>query len=225
MHSKISCIVPVYNEARRVGVVLSLLIKHPLIDEVIVINDGSSDDSEAVLKKIEGIRLISYPKNQGKTLAMKLGFEAASYPLIMMIDSDLIGLSEKALTELIEPVKNGIADVSMSLRKNSLRIFKWFGLDFVSGERVFDRGLLGDLEVLKALPPFGLEVFLNDLIVQKNLRIKVVDWKEVITPRKSTKYGFFIGIFGDLKMIAEIIKVMGVSGIVRQFRKMCNLKV
>lgn len=216
---------PVYNEGKRVGAVLKVLVGHPMVDEVIVVNDGSSDDSESILKKIKGIRLISYKKNQGKTMAMKMGFEAAKNNPVMTIDSDLVGLDREAISELIEPVKNGQADMSISLRKNSLGIFKLFGLDFVSGERVFDKRLLGNLEKLKKLPRFGLEVYMNNLIIQKKLRMKVVSWKKVISPRKSVKFGFWSGVVGDTKMVMEIVKVLGFFGVVMQFWKMRKLKV
>ncbi|MDZ4216753.1 MAG: glycosyltransferase family 2 protein, partial [Candidatus Gracilibacteria bacterium] len=65
---------------------------------------------------------------------MKRGFQSAKNELIMTIDSDLVGLSKKAVGELIEPVRNGLADISISLRSNSLLLFKLLGLDFVSGE-------------------------------------------------------------------------------------------
>lgn len=39
----ISCIIPAYNEAPRIGAVLDAVLGHPLIDEVIVIDDGSTD--------------------------------------------------------------------------------------------------------------------------------------------------------------------------------------
>ncbi|MDZ4216752.1 MAG: hypothetical protein U1C97_00355 [Candidatus Gracilibacteria bacterium] len=51
MDFTISCIVPVFNEAKRVEKVSTVLVGHPLIDEVIVINVGSSDNSEQLLQK------------------------------------------------------------------------------------------------------------------------------------------------------------------------------
>lgn len=67
---KVSCIVPVYNEAKRVLAVLDALIHHEMIDEIIVVNDGSTDDSELLLKEVKGIKFITYTKNKGKTQAL-----------------------------------------------------------------------------------------------------------------------------------------------------------
>ena len=222
---KISCIVPVYNEWERVDSVLSVLVGHKLIDEVIVVNDGSTDNSEEILKKVQGINLISYPKNSGKSHAVKLGIEAAKNEWIVTVDSDLVGLKSENIEALIMPVEKGIAEMSMTLRKNSLWIFKVFGIDFVSGERVFSKKIIGDLAQMDQLPGFGLETFLNEIIVRSKMKIAVVDWVNVITPRKSVKFGVCAGVKGDFKMVLQIISVVGFFGMIRQFFKMRALKV
>ena len=122
------------------------------------------------------------------------------------------------------PVSSGKFDVSMTLRKNSLSTFRLLGIDFVSGERVFNKNIISDFSLLDKLPGFGLEVFLNEIIIEKNLKIAVVDWTNVITPRKSVKYGFLAGVKGDIKMVLQIIKVLGAIGVVRQFKKMLDLR-
>lgn len=224
-HPAISCIVPVYNEKSRVLKVLNVLVDHPLIEEVIVVNDGSTDGSGEILRKVKGVRLISYKKNKGKSYAVMLGIKASRHNLILTIDSDLIGIEEGDVTNLIKPVINGHVKVAMTLRKNSLKIFKLFGLDFVSGERIFYKNLIGNIDDLRKLRPFGLEVFMNELILKKGLKIKVVNWKDVITPRKSKKFGFWIGVKGDFKMVKQIFGQLGFFGVVRQFWKMWKLKV
>ena len=225
MDIKISCIIPVYNEGKRVKKVLDAVIGHELVDEIIVVNDGSTDDSEKVLKEVDGIKLISYKKNRGKTGAVKAGFEESKNDLVMMIDSDLVGLKKIDITALIEPIKEGSVDITMTMRKNSLMIFKLFGLDFISGERVFRKSIIEDFNDLDKLPGFGLESFLNRILIKKKMRLKVVKWKNVVTPRKSVKFGWWKGTKGDIKMIKQIISVLGVSGIYKQYRKMLSLKV
>lgn len=220
---KISCVVPVYNEAARLESVLNVLKNHPSIDEVIVVNDGSTDDTESVLNRLEDITLISYHPNRGKTKALKCAFEKAKNDWLMTIDSDLIGLDGEAISELIEPIFGENADMTMTLRRNSLRIFKWFNLDFVSGERVFRKSLIPNLSVLDDLPKFGFEVFLNDLFIQKKGRLRVVYWPSVISPRKSVKFGFFTGVMGDVKMFFQIVSVIGWMGLFRQFSALYKL--
>jgi glycosyltransferase involved in cell wall biosynthesis len=222
---KISCIVPVYNEGSRVGAVLDVLVGHEFIDEVIVVNDGSSDNSEEVLKNIKGIKLISYQKNRGKSHAIRIGLEKARNEWVMTIDSDLQGLNRKNIVALVLPIVSHKADLVMTLRKNSLGIFKFFKLDFVSGERVFRKNMIRNLSDLEKLPGFGLEVFLNQIIIEKRMKLVVVNWPNVVTPRKSVKFGFLAGVKGDFKMILQIKSVIGWSGILKQFWEMYRLRI
>ena len=191
---KISCIIPVYNEGPRVLNVIKAVLASKVADEIIVVDDGSSDNTAELVsnsvKDIAEVNFITYHPNGGKSHAVKVGFEAAKNDYVMMIDSDLLGLDTVGLNALAQPVRDGIADVSISLRKNSLGIYKALGLDFISGERVFKKDLIPDLSVLDTLTGFGLESYMNQVIIQKKLRIKVVYWPNVESPRKSVKMGW-----------------------------------
>lgn len=222
---KISCIVPIYNEASRVGSVLDVLSKHPLIEEVVVVNDGSTDNSEELLKQRSDIKLITYQKNRGKTLALKEGFKAAQNDLVILIDSDLVGLDAEAITALIEPVQNNQADITISLRKNALLVDLFFNLDMVSGERVFNKNILGDLDILDTLPKFGFESYLNQIIIAKALRLTVVYWPKVVSPRKAVKEGLYAGIIGDYKMVRQIIKMLTFRGMIKMFIKLHSMRI
>jgi glycosyltransferase involved in cell wall biosynthesis len=221
---KVSCVVPAYNEAKRISDVIHILVIHPLIDEVIVVNDASTDNTQKILEKISGITLINHEVNRGKTQAVMTGVKKSKNDLVILIDSDLIGLSKEAITNLILPIVNSESDMTISLRKNALSIYKMMGIDFVSGERVFNKKLLLDHEEkLQHLPGFGLEVFINQLVITQNLRLKVVYWDTVISPRKSAKIGFFLGSLGDLKMILQILKTVPLSNCIYQMYMMRKL--
>ena len=206
---KISCIIPAYNEALRISNVLDIVVGHPLIDEVIVINDASTDDTGWVLSKIQGISVIKHERNKGKTKAVLAGMREAKNNLLMLIDSDLIGLSSEDITRLAEPVLQGKKDVTISLRKNALTIYKILGIDFVSGERLFHRNIISEhLQDLESLPGFGLEVFINSIIIRKHLRLGIIKWNDVISPRKSVKAGTLRGIIGDAKMVYQVLSTI-----------------
>ena len=57
----------------------------------------------------------------------------------MCLDADLKHLTAANITELAEPVLSEHFDMSISVRKNSFAIYRWLGLDFVSGERVIPK--------------------------------------------------------------------------------------
>jgi glycosyltransferase involved in cell wall biosynthesis len=224
---KISCIIPAYNEEKRIKAVLDVIQNHHLISEIIVIDDGSTDKTKEAVEERMGDKLIliSLQKNMGKSFAVASGIEKAKHDIIFLLDSDLIGLAEKDISNILQPVMSSEVDMSISLRKNSLLIYKLFKLDYISGERAFLKSLiLEHLPTIRRLPGFGLESFINRLIIKNSWRIKVVYWKNVITPRKSKKMGFFTGRKKDLAMILQILSITSAREIIRIYFKMVKLR-
>ncbi|MFA5029385.1 MAG: glycosyltransferase family 2 protein [Patescibacteria group bacterium] len=88
----LSVVVPVYNESQKVQQTVEMLKKEliglGIEHEIIVINDGSTDDSKEVLNKIEGIKLINHPYNKGYGAALKTGVLNSGHDWILFFDSD-----------------------------------------------------------------------------------------------------------------------------------------
>ena len=208
-NAQISCIICAFNEAPRIAAVLAVASVHPLLQEVIVVDDGSTDDTAKIVKRFPSVKLISYPVNQGKSFAMATGVATAQGDLLMLLDADLKGLTAENLTALAIPVLSGKTDVSLSLRQNSLLIFRAIGLDFVSGERVIRKELLSEaLEEIFGLPRFGIEVFMNRKIIARQLSISVAHWPQVTQSRKTEKLGYWKGIRAEWRMIADLLQVV-----------------
>ncbi len=227
---KISCLIPTYNEEPRITHVLSIVASHPLVDEVLVIDDCSKDNTPAVVNKLKEqfpkIRLIIHEKNGGKSKAICTGIKESTGDFLMFIDADLIGLNEQNLTDLIKPVIDGQADITISLRKNTPAIWKKIGLDYISGERVMPRNfLLPIADVLPTLPKFGLESYMNKQLIKSKFRIKIVNWPNVESPYKYKKVGLWKGIKGDALMILDIFRTITPIGPAYQIIKMKNLEV
>jgi len=177
MTKQVSCVIAAYNEAPRIASVLRAAIGHPLITEVIVVDDGSTDDTNAVVSQFPSVRLLALEKNGGKSHAVAEGIQKATGEFIFLLDADLAGISSEYLTRLIEPIVSGKADISISLRGNTFTVWRWIGLDYISGERVFARRFIEPLlERISKLQGFGLEVYMNKFIVKQKLRIAVVRW-------------------------------------------------
>ena len=177
MTKQVSCVIAAYNEGPRIAAVLRTAIGHPLIQEVIVVDDGSTDDTKAVVSQFTGVQLLALEKNGGKSHAVAEGIQKATGEFIFLLDADLAGISSEYLTRLIEPIVSGKADISISLRGNTFTVWRWIGLDYISGERVFARGFIEPLlERISKLQGFGLEVYMNKFIVKQKLRIAVVRW-------------------------------------------------
>lgn len=220
----ISCIIAAYNEETRIESVLKVVSKHSSLTEIIVIDDGSTDLTAQIVKKFPNIKLISKTVNEGKSKAVYDGIKNARGELLLLLDADLEGLENKHLELLIDPVVNDKADVSISLRKNSP--WRFMGMDYISGERVLAKKILEDhLEKIPLLPNFALEVFMNDIKIKNKSRLKIVDWKEVVSPIKSKKIGFWPGVKGDIKMMRDIFKHVSPLGAAKQVVRMHFLKV
>ena len=224
--AKVSCIIPAYNEGPRIENVLRAVYKHPLVGEVIVVDDHSSDNTAEVVKKFEGINLIVHEVNKGKSQAVVTGIKASSGDFLFFLDADLVGVDEQAISDLVSPVLSGEADISISLRINSPWWWRLIGIDYISGERVFPKKLLADhLDEILALPRFGLESFMNKFIIRSKYRIKVVFLKNVRSPYKAEKQGFFKGVMGELAMIYQIFRTIYPWEVVYQIVKMSCQKV
>jgi glycosyltransferase involved in cell wall biosynthesis len=84
----VSIIIPVYNEASSIGGVLDEIATLPLEAEVIVVDDGSQDESAAVAGGRPGVRVLQHPYNIGNGAAIKSGIWAARGRVIVMMDGD-----------------------------------------------------------------------------------------------------------------------------------------
>jgi dolichol-phosphate mannosyltransferase len=99
----LSIIIPAYNEKYALRDVLEQIVteqdRFEILFEIIVVDDGSNDDSPALLEELSSleprIKVLSHPVTRGKGCALRTGLNAASYEWILFIDADLqIPMSE-----------------------------------------------------------------------------------------------------------------------------------
>lgn len=211
--SRVSVIICAFNEGKRIGSVLDAVVGHANIDEIIVVDDGSADDTATKVKSYPEVSLVRYENNKGKSYAFSRGAKVATGDLLFMLDADLHGLTARHITELLEPVLTRKADVALSLRKTGFYAVpfahQFATVDYISGERVFPRSLvLGHLEDIAKLPGYALEIYLNRLILDKKYRVEIVRWKNVINPWKQGKWGFKTGLQRGMKMNKDMFAIV-----------------
>src|SRR6185295_789919 len=125
MSASLSVIIPAYNEAARLektlrGVVDYLRRNRPEA-EVIVVDDGSSDETAELARKVfqdsGDLRtsVISYKSNLGKGRAVRLGLLAARSDVALFSDADLSTPISEA-PKLVDPIANGQYDVTFGSR-------------------------------------------------------------------------------------------------------------
>ena len=222
----LSCIIPAFNEAERIGRVLAAVARHPLIDEVIVVDDGSTDATPDVVAGVARVRLVRLGRNSGKTAALRAGLMLARAPTVLLLDADLVGLKPADVTALVRPVLDARADVAISLRGNAPRLWRMIGLDYISGERVLPMEFLRPhLGSLVNLPPFAFEVWLNRLFIERRARLAIVPWPGVRSPFKQTKLGLLAGMRADVGMMRDIFRTVPPLRAAAQIRAMRGLRV
>lgn len=201
----LTCIVPAFNEAGRIERVLGVATAHPGIASVIVVDDGSQDGTAEIAERVPGVEVIRFDVNQGKSRAVACGLAQAKTRYVALLDADLAGLTVDDIDRLLRPVLDGRADCAISLRRNAPFPWRWIGLDYISGERVFRRDLVAErLDEIGDLPRFGLEVWMNSRLLAEQARLAVVRWPGVSSPLKLHKMGVLRGILADLRMIRDI---------------------
>jgi glycosyltransferase involved in cell wall biosynthesis len=224
MSRKVSCVICAYNEAGRIGDVLKVVVGHPRIAEVIVVNDGSRDGTADVVRLFPNVKLIVNEKNMGKSASLVRGVTSASGDLVLTLDADLKNLTEENVTALVEPVLSEKANISMSMRGNSLLLYRAIGIDFVSGERVIPRSLIAEhAEEIRHLPHFGVESFMNKYIIAGRMKIAIVRLDNVINSRKREKVGWWRGLVKEWGMILDILRVISPAEVLHQNYAMLKL--
>jgi glycosyltransferase involved in cell wall biosynthesis len=88
---KTSLIIPAYNEEKYISKALTAISEMTLQpDEVIVVDNNSTDKTAAIVKKFPWVTLISYTEKQGTNAARQAGFEASTGDIVALLDADCI---------------------------------------------------------------------------------------------------------------------------------------
>jgi glycosyltransferase involved in cell wall biosynthesis len=208
--SRVSCIIPAYNEATRIGKVLGAVVDHSLLSEIVVVDDCSRDGTSDEVREFPTVRLIVNDRNIGKSASIAMGVRASAGEYLLLLDADLVGLTPGDITALLEPVLGGASDVAISLRNNAHLPYRLMGVDHLSGERVLRRALIDDhLDSIARLPGFSIESYLNNLIIGSGARVRIVRWPTVGHTSKIRKYGLWTGVLREVRMLKSTFSPMG----------------
>jgi SAM-dependent methyltransferase len=122
MAACLSVVMPCYNEAERVTAALAAVLASPLVFEVVVVDDGSTDATaklvEAVVEAEPKVRLVRQPCNLGKGAALRRGFRECTGEYVLVQDADL-EYDPADWPTLLEPLRQGVADVVYGSRFHS----------------------------------------------------------------------------------------------------------
>ena len=192
---KLSVIIPVYNEERTILTIIERVeaVKLPqgIGKEILVIDDGSTDQTKTILKAIPArpdLKIFYHDKNQGKTAAVKLGIAKVTGDILVIQDADL-EYNPQYFPALLQPILDGKATVVYGSRFmgkiqgmtfinrfantiSNLTINILYGsqiTDFHTGYKMFRQ------EVIKNIPieskNFTFDTEITAKIVRKGIRI------------------------------------------------------
>ncbi len=203
----VSAIIPAHNEGQTVASVVAPMIGHPLIDEVIVVDDGSSDGTIERAREA-GATVISLSENQGKAAAMSRGVRAARNEIIFFADADLIGLTPKMVTGIVTQVTEGSYGMFVAIRgrrtywANRLLHFT----PILGGERVLTKSLWYQVPRIYK-KNFQIEIALNFFTKRLGQRMGftvVHGLRQVI---KEKKRGIWLGLWQRLLMCKDVVLI------------------
>jgi glycosyltransferase involved in cell wall biosynthesis len=205
---KVTAIVPAFNEEKTIANVLKTLKETKEIDEIIVVNDGSTDKTGQIAKSF-GVRVLEEKERGGKGRAMKKGVKNTDAKIIAFFDADLIGLNPEHVSQLIRPILKGEAGMVVGIRdrigETPLWLLKIDPLLAFGGERALKREIFENLpqEFIKG---FEIETALNFYCKVNKIPVKYVKLKGLKMIVKERKYGILKGFFERLKMEGVILK-------------------
>jgi len=203
---KTAAIIPAFNEERTIGSVIETVWQVPLIDEIIVVSDGSTDGTAHIAETM-GVRVVSLPENLGKGGAMMVGVNSTTADVVLFLDADLIGLRPMHVADLLLPVLEGRAEMTVGIFEQGRLAtdLAQFIAPFLSGQRAVKRELVRQLSNLE-LTRFGVEVALTRFAKTAGISVVEVELRDMTHVMKEEKLGMVRGFMARLRMYWEIAR-------------------
>lgn len=201
----VTAIVPAYNEGPRIGAVLAVLNTCDMIDEVVVVDDGSTDETFDVASA-HGAHVIKLPINTGKGGAVAKGLDESPSDVVLFLDADLVGLSTDHVRRLLTPVMNGDADMTIGIFEEgraatdlAQAITPW-----LSGQRALKRSILDGMHL--EISRYGLEAVLTRHAKERNLNVVEVKLPRLTHVTKEEKIGPVKGVAMRMRMYWDVVR-------------------
>lgn len=176
--------IPAFNEERTLDVIVDHVLEQPEVGEVIVVDDGSTDDTWRIMRRFAEkdprMRAIRQDMNQGKGAALRRAIAEVSMPFALVQDADL-EYDPRDYPLLLQPLLEGRADVVYGVRgfSGQTAYSFWFGMGnkavTLTTNLLFD-SYISDMET-------GYKVLRTDLWQRLNLRGARFDIEPDLTAR------------------------------------------
>jgi len=204
---RVAAIIPAYNEEARITAVLNALTCVAAVDEVIVVNDGSTDGTAHAASAVAGVRVVTLPHNKGKGGAMREGATRTEADVLLFFDADLVGLTPRHVQDLLAPVCSGEATMAMGIFKGG-RLWTDMAQFFapaITGQRAIRREVFLHIPDLESVG-YGIELAINDYVHSQGMIRKDVTLRGVTHPMKEEKLGWTRGVASRARMYWQMLQ-------------------
>lgn len=223
MEKVVSVIIPAYNEERGIGRAIDTLTHSPLVGEIIVVDDGSTDRTSEVAKHSDA-RVVRLQKNQGKGGAMDIGVREAKFGNILFCDGDMYGFSASEIEAVVSPLLNGNLDMVIGVRQgvSFTRYFFPF-LTQISGFRAARKMRWREIP-RRFMSGYHIELATNFVAKRNRWNVACVDVPGLKHSIKETKRGFLNGSFTRIVMIVDILSFLAELYLLKRSEANAELK-
>lgn len=192
--SSVSAVVCAYNEEKTVKPILLMLLTHPRVNEVIAVDDGSTDRTWEEISSVHHSKLIPihHSNNRGKGAAMVTGVSKSNHQTILFVDADLSNLLPRHIDLLLWPIDIdptgmtiGVVYPSKTLDRALQLLMKPLG-----GQRVIKKHYIKPFLKRMTSSGYGVEMILNTSTLRKGRKIYYVPLPKLKHTLKTEKRDF-----------------------------------
>ncbi|MCK5645387.1 MAG: glycosyltransferase family 2 protein [Anaerolineales bacterium] len=182
---KLTVIMPVFNEYQTIEEIVSRVIAVGLADEIIIVDDGSTDGTRELLRELDQkypeVKLILHDRNQGKGAAVRSGIAEASSEYLIIQDADL-EYDPRDYHAILKPMQEGLAEVVYGSRflgapRRTTMFWHMIANKMLTlMTNILYNSILSDMET-------GYKLFKREIITSIPLRAKRFNFEPEITAK------------------------------------------
>ncbi|MBE6485861.1 MAG: glycosyltransferase [Methanosphaera stadtmanae] len=198
LDKKVSVVIPAFNEEKSIIHVIDTVKKVKAITDIIVVDDGSTDNTYNLVSECEDVILLRHLSNKGKGSAMKTGLKKVSNDIVLFLDADLSEINQYQIEAIIQPILDGEADITKTkFKREAGRVTELTAkplLQFFFPELNFDQPLSGQFASIKSFldridleHDYGVDIGIVLDADARGMRIQEVDIGDIVHEMSTLK--------------------------------------